>query len=460
MLFAFPASWFVRMFGEFEVAVRAPYLLVLVVAHSAIALVVTTGRRALTRTPLLLIWLGLTVYTAVQAYSVTYDPYSADLSMPGLPDTLQVVTFLGFVHTYLKRRWAGASWWLVLTLTSSPAGLPLVVFWLAAAWCFLGSQERRSVIYGAGILAAVVIILGVVPRLLAFVGEPAPGGEHGLGGLVQRFSLLQFTDWRRLVWVIVPSGIAPFLGFAVWNRLDGVGRALLLVASAHFLTFFVQSVVMIHHFVPAMLLPIVAWWRVDVDVGKGVAAWRTVVTALAGVSALWLSLPPTTAIVTAARLVGSSVEDRGGGYDQLDPAAFRRLDLLNSVLPKDAYQEVPDQRYGGSPLAWGYYADRMAAHEETPNYILVRPSDPSPTGRPPEATNTAGTLYVDSDAVWRAHLSLRPPAPAGSAIYRNPRGMLFGWPIEDGPWVLDLPAWLRGAGVDVGGLLGGERPGE
>jgi len=461
MLFAFPASWFVRLFGELEVAVRAPYLLVLVVTHAGLVLVAGTGRRPLSPAARPLLWLGLVVYTVMQAYSATYDPYSADLSMPGLPDTLQAATFLGFMHAFLTRRWGWTGWWLALTLASSPAGLMLVGFWLGACWWLLGRAERRQVLTGAAVLVAVVIGMGLVPRLLVWTGHAAPGGEHGLLGLLQRFAFLQFTDWHRIVWVVLPSGIAPFLAFAAWRRLDGTGRVVLAVAAAYFVTFFVQAFVMIHHYVPAMLLPLAAWWRLDdADATSGLVRWRPVTTAAAGALALWLSLPATTTIISAARDVGRTMADRAGGYDRLDPPAFHRLDLLTSVLPIDANRDVPYRRYGGSPLAWGYYADRFGGGPDAA-YVLVGPGTPSPTGEPPVAENTSGGLYVQNDATVRQHAALRPPTPAGSPVYWNPRGMLFGYPPDDGgPWILDLPYRLRAAGIDVDGLvsrLRGER---
>ena len=121
-----------RLFGEIEFAVRAGNLLVLTATHAAIVATALHGRRIAGRQAQVLVWLGLVAYTVVQVYSSTYDPYSADVSMPGLPDTLQVFTLLAFVHVYLARHWGWATASLALTLLSSPSGPMLGVFWLGA----------------------------------------------------------------------------------------------------------------------------------------------------------------------------------------------------------------------------------------------------------------------------------------------------------------------------------------
>src|SRR6185503_15126179 len=261
VLFAYPASWFMRLFGETEAAVRLPYLLVLVSTQAAIVAVAERGRDAFGRGSYVLVWLALVAYTVVQAFSATYDPYSADLAMPGVPDTLQVFTFLGFVHSYLSRRWGWTAGFLLLTLMSSPSGLVLVVFMLAAMFLCAGRGERPAIRRATLMLFGVIAAMAVAPPVLGALSLPRPGKEHGITGLLLRFAFLQFTDWHRVLWVVVPSGIFPFAAYLVWRRLDAAGRALLLVTTAQFALFFLQAYVMIHQFAPAMRLPLAPLWR-------------------------------------------------------------------------------------------------------------------------------------------------------------------------------------------------------
>ncbi|MFN0178569.1 MAG: hypothetical protein ACKVZ0_07180 [Gemmatimonadales bacterium] len=450
VLFAYPASWFMRLFGETEAAVRLPYLLVLVATQGAIVAVAERGRDALGRGSHALIWLALVVYTVVQAFSATYDPYSADLAMPGLPATLQIFTFLGFVHSYLARRSGWTAAFLLLTLTSSPSGLVLVIFWLAAMVVSGGREERPAALAATLMLFAAMVAMALAPVILGALSLPRPGKEHGLGGLVTRFAFLQFTDWRRVLWVVVPSGIFPFAAYVVWPRLDAAGRALLLVTAAQFALFYFQAYVMIHQFAPAMLLPLAAVWRRQDAPWR---AWHGLAAAAASGLALWVSLPPARGPVTAARVIGQTIDDRGSGRADLHPASYNRSFLLNHLFPEDYKPAVPAESYGGSALAWAIYARRNPTPAADINYVLTDLGAPAPAEARLLATNAAGSLYVKDEAVLQRHRALRPPTPAGSRLYWTPRGLLFrGAPVEDGPWILDVPALLARMGVDVDGI--------
>jgi hypothetical protein len=452
MLFAYPASWFVRLFGDIEFAVRAPYLLVISATHAAIVATAGHGRRIAGRHVQVLVWLALVAYTIVQAYSSTYDPYAADLSMPGLPDTLQVFTFLAFIHAYLSRQWRWAAAALVLTLLSSPSGLMMTVFWLGAIAYFGGRSEWKAARRDALLLGGVLLAMTLAPTAFRWLGLPQPGREHDLLGLLVRFAFLQFTDWHRLLWVVVPAGVFPFVALLTWDRLDAVGRALFGVSGLIFVVFFVQAHVMLHQFVPATLLPLAAGWRTS---GPLWSHRRIVAAGALAVAAIVVSLPTNAAPVLAARTIGTAVLDEGSDGRDLSPRAFQRRSLLNSLFPKDYEPGVPGETYGGSSLAWAYYARKRGETSADVNYVLVAADGSPPAGLRLHATNRAGSLYVRSDDVWQRHRAMRPPTPAGSLLYRTPRGILFrSVPLEDeGPWILDVRQWLQRLGIDVNRLV-------
>src|SRR3972149_607093 len=111
MLVAFPESWFLRFFGDFEASVRLPFLLQLVALYCAVLAVVEHGRsRTLGLADRLLIWWGLTIYAVVMAFSATYSPYSADISSPATRETLLMACFLGSVMAFLQQERG----WMVL----------------------------------------------------------------------------------------------------------------------------------------------------------------------------------------------------------------------------------------------------------------------------------------------------------------------------------------------------------
>jgi hypothetical protein len=175
---------------------------------------------------------------------------------------------------------------------------------------------------------------------------------------------------------------------------------------------------------------------------------------VAGVAALVLSLPSDPAPHTSARLVGSAIEDRLGGYEVLDPAVFRRSSMLRHLFPYDWNPSVPSGSYGGSPLAWNYYAHQPSAPRREVNYVLQAAGDPPPTGARLLVREEGVALYVRSDAVWSSHRAIRPPTPAGSPLYAVPRGILFrSVPLTNGPPIINLVDVAERAGIDVEPLL-------
>ena len=152
-----------------------------------------------------------------------------------------------------------------------------------------------------------------------------------------------------------------------------------------------------------------------------------------------ISLPENFTPDTSARLVGSTMQDRIGGYDKLDPAEFKRIDLLYSLFPVDWDPRVPDESYGGAALAWNYYMNQPLGKSTDINYVIQRTSDPAPTGMESFAQKGDVSLFIRSKAVLAVQRAMRPFSPAGSVIYRIPRGILFrSVPLKNGPPIIDV----------------------
>ena len=96
LLFLYPLSWFMRLFGEIEISARLPMVLYLIAIYAAIAGLAQHGRARLKATEQSLIWLGLAIYLVVMTYSNTYKPYYADLALPASQDTLAMACFRAF----------------------------------------------------------------------------------------------------------------------------------------------------------------------------------------------------------------------------------------------------------------------------------------------------------------------------------------------------------------------------
>ena len=447
MLYLYPASWFMRVFGEVEAAVRLPFILELTVLWCAIVSVVEYGRAPLSREGRWLIAFGLVTYAVTMTFSASYSPYSADIALPATQDTLVVAMFLAYVLFFLE----GRLWWMtfgiVLTYLSLANGLLLILLWLVAV---LFRRPLSSPVIVRSLTATAGCVLGgaLLAILLRAIGLPAPGREYGLVGTLRYFVFLQFTDWHRFVYVLVPSGIIPFFALFANKRHDEVARPLALATLGYFALFFVQGHLALHHFVPVMILPLVIFWRAADGAKSRRHLILGAVTAAALIS-LFLSLPRDAGPETVSRQVGFSVDDRTAGYDRSDPRTFRRGDLLAKVFPRGWEASVPEKSFGGSSLIWLYYAHH-APSGRVPNYVLQPLAAPPPAGMRLLTADKDAALYLRSDSVWRSHLALRPPTPAGSATYEVARStMLRSVPAHNGPRIFSVVDALGSMGLDT-----------
>lgn len=454
MLFAFPNAWYLHLLGEVEAAARVPFLLYLGVIWYAVVLVAEHAGdregRGLSPGVLGAIWLSILAYAFAMAYSATYSPYSADIALPATQDTLLVICFLAAIHAHLRQEWGWFALCAALTYISLPSGLVLVAMWLLGVLVASRPWRWRPVLAGFAVLLGCVFAGALLPRILEAAGAPPPGGEYGLAGILRYFAFLQFTDWRRLMYVAVASGIAPFAVLFLWRRHDTASRALVITTALYFLFIFVQGYISLHHLVPAMILPVVVAARA----GDGQSSGRRLapVWVAAGVVAVVLSLPRSFAIHTAGREIGRTIFARTGDYRHLDPRVFNASTLLAQLFPYDWDPAVPTV-YGGSPLVWNHYA-RRDGDSAGANYVLQWDSLPAPPGFRLVARDSVAALWVGDETAWTTHRTLTPPTPAGSATYAVARGTLFrSVPRGNGPAVVSVIDLLERAGVDVDPLL-------
>lgn len=425
-LSSYPVSWYIRLFGELEASARLPYLLFLVGLYGGLMTLIDIGRRE-RAVPMdrWLPWLGLAVYTVVMAFSATYSSYHADLALPATEDTLCLAWFVGFAACALAGRRGGAAAFAALTYVTSPGGLILLGLWCGASVVVLRPVPWRIVAVAAGTLVGCMFLEALAPRVFHALGLPTPGVEHGTGALMDRLLNLQWRDWHRFMFLVLPAGILPALALFAWWRQDRVARVITLVALAQFGFFYLQARISLHYFVPAMVLPIAVLLR-DPALYEGSSGRRMLVPGaiLAALVALYISWPADPSPRLHSRAVGTALEDRLGGYEAMDGPAFARSELLLGLFPPPAASSVPDSLYGGSPLEWYYYANR-GERAGPPAYVLVALGDSPPSGAQLIGSNNEAALYVLDRAMWE---TLRAPQPAWSGIapvYRIQKRMLF-----------------------------------
>ncbi|QOY85362.1 hypothetical protein [Paludibaculum fermentans] len=430
MLFAFPGSWFVRIFGDSEASARLPLFLYLLVLFFGVLASVT---RRIGRPGQILIWIALVIYLVVAGYSITYNPYHADLASPATQDTLFVVCFLGFALAYCQRAYGSLVLWTAALYTCWPTGAMLACLWCAATLVAWKEKPRNQVVATAVVLAACMITTRILGHFLPSLGVPQPGGEHGWSALLEeRLNVYQIGAMLRLRfvwdtlflqrwwWVVVPAGILPFGSLALWRRQDELSRAVTLTTLAYFLFFYTQALVHIHYFVPVMLLPLVVFWRMEPD---DVPRRRRfyMATAAAAAVAMILSWPERTGVYVTTRSIGSSIECLIPGYDWQEPRVYKGFQLMAQAIPDGWAEGVPERRFGVLPSVWAYYAHRSRVPGVPINYILTDQTAAVPPLSSLLASDGEAALYVRSREVMESQRGLRLVDRAGSSIYQAPR---------------------------------------
>ncbi len=455
MLYAFPASWFIRLFGEVEASARLPFLLDLVALYGALLALIEHGRRKpFGLVEHWLLWLGLSVYAVAMAFSATYNAYAADIAVPGTQDTLLMACFLGFIWAFLGHAKGWMCLFAGLTFLTLPNGVLLIGFWLFSVTVVWRPRPWKQIVEGAGAVGICLVIVAVAQRLLAAFHLSSPGEEYGPVALLRHFAFLQWSDWHRIAFLVVPCGILPAAALLLWRRQDQLARALTALTVIYFGFFYIQATTVLHYFVPVMLLPLVILWRSDLVSVPRYRPWILGCTAAAGFAALLISLPKTSSVDMSARLVGGAIEDRLGDYEAFDPRVFKGSELLYHLFPSDWDAKVPFESYGGSAVAWNYYAHHKDGANHDVNYVLQQSTDPPPAGMRGLAQEGTAVLYVRSDSVWTGHRALRPPTPAGSPVYEIPRGMLFrSVPLKGGPQIISVLDLLEGLGIKTDPIL-------
>lgn len=435
VLFTYPGAWFMRVVGETEAAVRLPVLLYLAVLGPVVLSAAASGVRAPRPRDGWLVMASLTVFLVVQAFSATYDPYSADIALPATQDTLFLALFVSLILATLEHRPLALYGLTILGVLCSQAAVAMTVFWLAARW--VADRRARVVVprQAAAFVAGVVTVtlLGV---LMSALGVPAPGGEHGLLALLRKFVTLQVTDVRRLLFVFVPVGLYPVLALTRLSRREPVTDALALLLAASFGLYYVMAFYSLHYLVPAMIFALLLFWRTELARTEPSGVWLGAGAGAAAALALYLSLPVEAGVYTATRDLGRKIDVSAiVGYETAQNTAWAHLDDLSQLFPKDMDPAVPDAQYGGSPLAFHIYAQQARGGNDAAKPYAFVP-DASGAWRP----------VIRDQAAFAADRVLRPAGSRGAPLYDIPRDLLFQRGTEQAGFaVLDfrpLAKWL------------------
>lgn len=455
-LFVLPESWFVRVWGEWEFSVRAPLLMGLALLYPVVTALIRVGRPGaeIGATGQLLLMTALGLYAFANIYSGGYHAWFGDSPMPAARETLAMVCFMGYILAFLEDRRALMVAAGVMAHLSIPTGGLWLLLWPLAVMLVWRPWPRERLVWAGVTLAVAAAISILVPVMVKLAGLPIPGDEFSAEGVVQRLRFVAFTDWNRFAFLAVPVGILPVLSLLYWKAQDRIGRALTLLTAAFFLFFYLQGYrVLLHHFIPAMIPPLVVLWRQEWMERPAARAVAALMLALS----TWLAWPRDMGMHAHDRAFAAFIQTEGPRYasaEPLDGARFRVFDpkaldtfheLFGQLLPIGYGETEPGERFFGAPLVWWYYSEFPKAPDQAINYVLKPVADATAADGTLFASYDGYGLYIRDMALFEAHKSQRLPIDTGAPILATPRPVIFGrgahWPESWGDrLVIDLVA--------------------
>lgn len=435
---SYPIHWFIALFGMDDASGRLPLLLYTpMIWMGLVALIEVRAPRRLTAAEDFALAAGLAVFIAAICFNDTYHAYSTDIASPANIDLLAMAGMLAMLYFFWNREWG---WFLcaaMFTHVTRPTGLMLLG--LLGIAVFLLDRER--------LWSRLALIAGAIGLMLFWTvafekGVPRIADiviDSGAGEVAGRFRYLRFGHLQRFLWVIVPAGIVPVLALPLFRKQDAISRSLVLMTTLYFLFFFVIAFTALHHFAPAMLFPIVVFWRLALK--SPATGRRVLVVSAAAALALVLSLPRSMALDRTMRPIGQAtvwnVGNYGGSYAEYR-LAYDHKGLLLELFPP--FWEVPDPavEFIGSPWLQIRYSGHGAIGPET-NYVAQPVADPAPAGFTQVAADSVAALYVRDLDRWRADRYQRRDTEWQSPALRVRREVLF-WMlgVEAGTYDVDV----------------------
>jgi hypothetical protein len=442
---AYPIHWLIVFFGPIEAAARLPVALYTPVLFAGAISVAELGApRRLTMRELSAMLIALGAFIVALGYNDTYHVYSADFASPANIDIAAVALMLAMCYALF----AGQRWWFVaytvLTYFTRPTAVMLLGL-LVIAVVVVERKDRtllRARLTDLGIaLAACAVLLVAFERFFAMVAHVqfAEGTEH----IGARIRYLRFDDVRRLLYVIVPSGVLPVLALLAYRRFDAVGRVLTLVTVGYFAFFFVLAFHVLHHFAPAMVLPVVIYWRWMLNERPRFLLVEA--TGALAVLAIIVSLPRTLTLDRSSRQIARAMSYRVGNYDGSYPewrAAFRSKDMVDTLFPPYWKDPDPSRERMGSPWVFVHYATRGEIAPNA-NYVIQAPSAPPPAGFTLVQATDSGATFVRDLERWRRDRYGSFDTHFRSRVYDIPReSMLAIWGVPARRYTIDVRAVL------------------
>lgn len=438
---AYPVHWFVMLFGLIEAAARLPLILYLPVLFCILVrLIEWCSPRVLGFAEEAVLFLALAVYTVTMSYNASYDAYFADIASPAAFETLTVICMLAAIYFLGRGRDLWFYFFALMSYLCRPTGL-LVLGLMGLAIFFCWPENWKPWLIRIGIAISLCAVIALVYEK---VYVPSVIADSALGypstSILGRFRYLRIDDLIRINYALFPGGILPFIFLFAFSWQDMFGRIITIISLGYFVLFYFQAFIALHQFVPTMVLPLVVFWRIYLHYKGWLRRLILPAAAVAGVFALWLSLPEHFQINRTHRGIGQVTAYLVGNYD-VDYQPIKHVNLLLKLIPPDWEVQDPSQELVGSPFSIIYYAAHSMAPDAKVNYVVQQLSEPAPPGFTKIADDRVAALYIKDMQQWNRDRFRHLRTDYKSPLYDIPRTTLFRyWGARYGEYGIDLGA--------------------
>lgn len=423
---AYPVHWCIMLFGPIEAATRLPMVFYLAgVFAGLLAFIQYQSPRHLRPAEEGVILLALATYVVAVGFNSGYDPYFSDLSSPAAFETLTSLFIIGSGYFLWTGRY---NWFLlfsVLGFLARPTMLLFVILLGLGMAVTAHPDRRRSLL----MIAAAIGIWGGLLIGFEYLYIGSISGDTGPGypssSIIDRFHYLTFSDLQRLVYAAAPAGLIPALSLLAWRWHDSVARCIVIITAGYFLVFYVPAFTSLHHFIPAMILPLIALWRMVI--AHTYRLMPVVVIGLIAAIFIWLSLPQHFEINRVYRGIGQRTEYNIGDYSG-SYAGYRKAiassDLISSLFAND--WNVADssiELIGGAQLI--YYAHTSKHPDQAINYLFLSPGTVPPSGFSLVTESKSGSTFIRNRSIWDADRYNPVGAGFRSTLYKISDETLF-----------------------------------
>ena len=438
LLEVFANSWFVRLFGEYEYSLRMSALLGLSLLTGVLmGFARKTNESPSSAAVAIGIGASLLLYAFVLAFQASYDPYFADIALPMTREPQVMVAFLGFVAFFLRRQYFWMTIFSGLTFIAVPSGIVLIGFTLIATALVSSPVPWRHLVKSGILALAVAVAAKSIPIILANLGLIGAHDEFSSGNLLRRLRFVTPFETERLAYWIVPGGIFPALALMAWRWQDRVARIFTLVTIAYAAFFYFQAYrILPHHFAPAMIMPLVVFWRLR-------PSWtypeRAATVILVGVTiGIVLARPAQMGVNSQGRDLGARILIENSHYHDFDPQELDIAhELLRQAFPMNYEEGAAERQYIGSPLAWYTYAAEPKAPGQRIDFVIRKLDAPARADEKLLSSTRGYGLYGRGGADAERLASQAELSRSIGDLFYVPRSVVFGQGARKG----DQPVW-------------------